>query len=43
VAYKEFNKNTVEDKFSISIIKGLIDELGSATIFSKIDFRINYL
>jgi len=42
VDYRELNKNTVKNKFSILIIEELLDELAGTSIYSKIDLRVGY-
>ena len=42
VDYRQLNKLTVKNKYSLPRIKDLFDQLKSASIFSKIDLRSGY-
>ena len=42
VNYRELNGMTMKDRFPIPLIEDLMDELGGAVVFSKIDLRAGY-
>ena len=42
INYRELNKRTIKNKYSLSRIEDLFDQLREATVFSKIDLRSGY-
>lgn len=42
VDYRDLNKFTVKNKFSIPIVEDLLDELGGSKVLSKTDLRPGY-
>jgi hypothetical protein len=42
IDYRQFNKMSIKNKYSLQRINDLFDHLRGATIFSKIDLRSGY-
>ena len=42
INYRELNKVTIKNKYLLSRIDYLFDQLRGATVFSKIDLRSSY-
>jgi len=42
IDYRQFNKVTIKNRYSLSRIDDLFNQLKEATVFSNIDFRSRY-
>lgn len=42
VDYRGLNKQTIKDKYPIPLLEVVLDELGSAKFFSKLDLRAGF-